>query len=46
VTRIVIPIKVQVKGKLALGPKPDTPEFEEEQRARAERAKRLAEPEE
>ncbi len=34
--RIKLPIRAQVRGVLTLGPKPGTPLFEEEQRAKAE----------
>lgn len=32
---INIPIKVEIRGRVTLGPVPGTPEFEEEQRCKA-----------
>lgn len=42
--KIAVPLKMKVRGTMSLGPKPGTPEFEEEQRARAERAEREQKP--
>lgn len=34
--KVPLPIRVVTRGKITLGPKPGTPEFEEEQRKKAE----------
>ena len=41
--KIAIPLKMKVRGTISLGPRPGTPEFEQEQRERAARLQRVFE---